>query len=158
MVEMEPVLLPQSTSPKTQIWVSQARPCQEQPALFGSLERLGQNAPGEASRAPDTTQRRIRTPRLRPYAWRDGSGVPTRPSHSRRVVSRRCLQTASRRTRFWSVLSSAGTACAKRDSLVCSSVLSQWRTPNETFKFPAVLSQIMWKLKKIHVCWLGEQE
>lgn len=52
MVEMEPVLLPQSTSPKTQIWVSQAQPCQEQPALFGSLERLGQNAPGEASRAP----------------------------------------------------------------------------------------------------------
>lgn len=41
---MEPVQLPQSTSPKTQIWVSQARPCQEQPALFGSLERQARPA------------------------------------------------------------------------------------------------------------------
>lgn len=53
MVEIEPVLLPQSTSPKTLIWVSQARPCQEQPALFGSLERLpGQTAPNNHSKAP----------------------------------------------------------------------------------------------------------
>lgn len=53
MVELEPVLLPQSTSLKTRIWVSQAQPCQEQPALFGSLERLpGQNAPNNHSKAP----------------------------------------------------------------------------------------------------------
>lgn len=45
MVEMEPALLPRSTSPYTVIWVSQPRPCQEQPALFGSLDRLpGQSA------------------------------------------------------------------------------------------------------------------
>ena len=65
LVEMESSQLPQSTSPKTRIWVSQARPCQEQPALFGSLERLaGQNAPGKASKA--SVQRHARTPRLRP--------------------------------------------------------------------------------------------
>lgn len=44
-------------------------------------------------------------------------------------------------------------------SLVCSSsVLGQWKMPNETSKFPDVSSQIMWKRKKIHVCWLWEQE
>lgn len=44
-------------------------------------------------------------------------------------------------------------------SLVCSSsVLSQWTTPNETSKFPDILSQSVWKLKKIRVCWLWEQE
>ena len=113
MVEMEPVLLPQSTSPKTRIWVSQARPCQEQPALFGSLERLGQNAAGEASRAP--------APRSGAHAG-PGSGlrragrlgVPPRP---RVPESReRSLLAASWRSRLWSVLSGARTACAKRDS------------------------------------------
>jgi hypothetical protein len=53
MVETEPVLLPWSTSPKTLIWVSQGWPCQEQPALFGSLViLLGQDALDTQSKTP----------------------------------------------------------------------------------------------------------
>lgn len=157
MVEMEPVLLPQSTSPKTQIWVSQAQPCQEQPALFGSLRDLVKMLkPKPAWELPPRSVAAA-SPRLRPYSWRTPLGSPTDPppipgeSWAIVVCGLHRGGTSSE-----SVLSSARTACAGLLFAVLFSVSEGRQMKHSSFLL--FWARSCEKLKKIHVCWLGEQE
>lgn len=97
MEGLEPALLPQSTSPKTCVWVSQAGPCQEQPVLFGSLERLVGQMLQRTSAKPHTMQQCAHgTPSLPSltFLWVEEnlpgslpSSNPVRVNHSHWVIA-----------------------------------------------------------------------